>query len=211
VYALGVLKQWFCFSGMILRMNETSSIAPRASGARPGGRSARVQAAVHQAVNELQAAGRDAVTVPAIAARAGVTPSTIYRRWGDLAQLLADVAVSQMRPDTLPADTGAYRNDLLTWLDQYSDEMSSELGRCMLRDVLSAQGRENPGRCVSFCAQQLDTIAERASARGERPVRTEVLLDGVVAPLIYRILFAAETPSTDDVTRWVDAVIDREA
>jgi len=191
-------------------MNETSSPAPRASGARPGGRSARVQAAVHQAVNELQMSGRDDVTVPVIAARAGVTPSTIYRRWGDLAQLLADVAVSRMRPDTLPADTGAYRNDLLTWLEQYRDEMSSELGRSMLRDILSAQGRDNPGRCVSFCAQQLEAIAAHASARGEQPLPTDALLDGVVAPMIYRILFAADIPSTDDVTRWVDTVIERQ-
>ena len=48
---------------------------------RPGGRSARVQAAVHQATRELiEQHGRAALTVPLIAARAGVTPSTIYRR-----------------------------------------------------------------------------------------------------------------------------------
>lgn len=188
-------------------MNDTSHSASRPSGARPGGRSARVQAAVHQAVNELQMSDRDAVTVPAIAARAGVTPSTIYRRWGDLGQLLADVAVSQLRPDTLPSDTGAYRDDLLTWLEQYRDEMSSDLGRSMLRDILTAQGRENPGRCVHFCAQQLDVINERGTARGDRVVPTDALLDGVIAPLIYRILFAPEAPSSDDVTRWVDAVI----
>ena len=47
---------------------------------RPGGRSARVQAAVHAATADLIAAhGRAALTVPLIAARAGVTPSTIYR------------------------------------------------------------------------------------------------------------------------------------
>ena len=57
--------------------------------ARPGGRSARVQAAVHGATSALIAEhGRAAVTVPMIAARAGVTPSTIYRRWGELADLL---------------------------------------------------------------------------------------------------------------------------
>ncbi|MEG2632003.1 MAG: ATP-binding protein, partial [Comamonas sp.] len=59
----------------------------------PGGRSARVQESVHSAVRELlEAHERSSVTVPMIAARAGVTPSTIYRRWGDLSALLADVA-----------------------------------------------------------------------------------------------------------------------
>jgi len=71
---------------------------------RPGGRSARVQAAVHAATTALIAEqGRGELTVPLIAARAGVTPSTIYRRWGDLAELLADVAVERLRPDGEPA------------------------------------------------------------------------------------------------------------
>ena len=52
---------------------------------RPGGRSARVQATVHQAVQLLLARmPREALTFPLIAAEAGVTPSTLYRRWGDL-------------------------------------------------------------------------------------------------------------------------------
>ena len=42
---------------------------------RIGGRSARIQAAVHAAVRELTAeADRGELTVPVIAARAGVTP-----------------------------------------------------------------------------------------------------------------------------------------
>lgn len=39
--------------------------------------------------------GREGLTVPAIAERAGVTPSTIYRRWGNLRELLSDVAVQR--------------------------------------------------------------------------------------------------------------------
>ena len=63
---------------------------PRTS-PRPGGRAARVQAAVHQATHALiEEVGRAELTVPLIAARAGLTPSTIYRRGGDLADLLAE-------------------------------------------------------------------------------------------------------------------------
>ena len=68
-------------------------------GLRPGGRSARVQESIHSAVRALlEEQDRASVTVPQIAARAGVTPSTIYRRWGDLSVLLADVALARMRP-----------------------------------------------------------------------------------------------------------------
>ena len=73
---------------------------------RIGGRSARIQRAVHQAVKNLSATtSREELTVPQIAAEAGVTPSTIYRRWGDLAALLADVAVERLRPVADPQDT----------------------------------------------------------------------------------------------------------
>jgi len=193
-------------------MNEIAPSQARPACPRPGGRSARVQAAIHQAVHELQAEGsREALTVPAIAARAGVTPSTIYRRWGDLSQLLADVAVEQLRPEGLPADTGSYRGDLFTWLEQYRDEMSSDPGRTMLRDVLGVQGRENTGKCALYCTQQLDAISERAVARGERTLATQAILDGVIAPMMYRILFAASTPTSDDVGGWLDATLDARA
>ena len=69
---------------------------------RPGGRSARVQESIHQAVHGLlEEQDRASLTVPQIAARAGVTPSTIYRRCGDLAALLADVAFARMRPEEI--------------------------------------------------------------------------------------------------------------
>lgn len=93
---------------------------------RPGGRSARVQESVHTAVRELEAeSGRASLTVPLIAARAGVTPSTIYRRWGDLHELLSDVAVQRLRPEAPPEDRGNFKADLTTWAEQFLDEMSS--------------------------------------------------------------------------------------
>lgn len=167
---------------------------------RPGGRSARVQAAVHHAVRALQQEqGRAALTVPAIASRAGVTPSTIYRRWGDLAQLLADVAVEQLQPEQPPVDTGSFRSDLLAWLSQYLDEMSSAPGRAMLRDVLGTEGHASAGKCDSFLRQQIDAIRARALVRAEKPIATDLIVRIVVAPLLYRILFAGETPDAQDV------------
>ncbi|MGD3112591.1 helix-turn-helix domain-containing protein [Streptomyces sp. YGL11-2] len=74
---------------------------------RPGGPIARVQASVHAAVRELASqVGRDALTLPMVAQHAGVTPSTIYRRWGDLQELMSDVPVERLRPDTAPKDIG---------------------------------------------------------------------------------------------------------
>ena len=173
------------------------------SGPRPGGRSARVQAAVHAAVNALQdEGGRASLTVPLIAARAGVTPSTVYRRWGDLADLLADVAVEHMRPDAEPPDTCSLAGDLHAWSEQYLDEMTSGVGRAMVRDVLAGTGQPGgqpmPCRCFEFTASQIEAILARARQRGEADVPTaDALMDAVVAPIIYRLLFAPQPPDVD--------------
>ncbi|TBW38417.1 TetR/AcrR family transcriptional regulator [Siculibacillus lacustris] len=164
---------------------------------RPGGRSARVQASVHAAVRRLlEVQDRSELTIPQIAAAAGVTPSTIYRRWGDLADLLADVAVERLRPDCDPADTGSTRGDLEAWFAQYVDEMSSAPGRAMTRDVLAGtSGPRNAGQCVAFTRQQLQVICDRATGRGEAALDLDALVDHVVAPIVFRILFDEVPPS----------------
>lgn len=157
---------------------------------RPGGRSARVQASVHKAVHELLAEmNRTEVTIPLIAARAGVTPSTIYRRWGELQALLADVAVERLRPDMQPVDAGSGKADLEAWAEQYAEEMSSGPGREMIRDVLAAQTGANACKCSEYTRQQIIVIAERAKARGEIFPDLDRVMDQVVAPIMYRILF----------------------
>ncbi|WP_064681211.1 TetR/AcrR family transcriptional regulator [Rhizobium bangladeshense] len=157
---------------------------------RPGGRSARVQASVHSAVRELLAEmNRAEVTIPLIAARAGVTPSTIYRRWGDLQELLADVAVERLRPDMPPVDAGSGKVDLEAWAEQYAEEMSSGPGREMIRDVLAAQAGANACKCCEYTRQQIVVIAERAKARGEAFPDVDRAMDELVAPIMYRILF----------------------
>ncbi|MER5258709.1 TetR/AcrR family transcriptional regulator [Streptomyces sp. NPDC002855] len=158
---------------------------------RPGGRSARVQESVHAAVRELQAElGREALTVPLVAARAGVTPSTVYRRWGDLQELLSDVAVEHLRPEELPADLGSLRADLGAWAEQFLDEMASPAGRAYIRDALLGNpDGSNAGQCSAFAADQIDVVLARASERGEAAPDAEQVIDQVVAPMMYRILF----------------------
>ena len=176
---------------------------------RPGGRSARVQASVHGAVRELLAErNRADVTVPLIAARAGVTPSTIYRRWGDLPELLADVAVARMRPDAPPADTGSLRGDLHAWVEQYLEEISSAPGRAMMRDTLASSVPESlPMQCGCYTAETLEVMLARARLRGESTPSVDALLDAVVAPLVYRLLFGMQAPSVDYARGLVDVVV----
>lgn len=197
-----------CHHGNVDKKGEQVSIPQL----RPGGRSARVQESVHQAVRSCLAEGqRDALTVPMIAARAGVTPSTIYRRWGDLATLLADVAVEKMRPDTGPLDTGDLASDLEAWAQQYYEEMSSVPGRAMMRDVLASSDARRPMQCSTLAREQMQVLVERAQQRAvreEAQVSTadlvDRLMDHLVAPLVYRLLYETQPMSETWISRLVE-------
>jgi AcrR family transcriptional regulator len=174
-------------------------------GLRPGGRSARVQESIHSAVRELlEEQERSTVTVPQIAARAGVTPSTIYRRWGDLSVLLADVALARMQPDGEPANTGSLRGDVRAWAEQYLDEMSSEPGRHILRDV---QCSATPGYCVTIIGAQLQTILDRYPDQPGPSV--DRLINLVVAPTVFRILFSAAALEVEELHRLIEIALDQ--
>ncbi|MEU3660370.1 TetR/AcrR family transcriptional regulator [Streptomyces sp. NPDC032940] len=161
---------------------------------RPGGRSARVQESVHAAVRELEAeVGREALTVPLIAGRAGVTPSTVYRRWGDLQELLSDVAVERLRPESAPRDEGSLKSDLEAWAGLFLEEMSAPAGRAYIRDALLGDpDGSNAGQCSAYAAEQIGIILDRAAGREETSPDVETVMDHLVAPMMYRILFRPE-------------------
>lgn len=174
---------------------------------RTGGRSARVQQSVHQAVRTLLASQpRESITVPLIAQRAGVTPSTIYRRWGDLPSLLADVSLERLRPDAPPTDTGTLAGDLLAWVEQYVDELSSAPGKAMIRDFINSG---HACQCSGILRGQLQQIAERAALRGEPAPATDHLVDQLAAPVVYRVMFSETLPDLQQLTRWVAQALRR--
>jgi AcrR family transcriptional regulator len=159
---------------------------------RQGGRSARIQEAVHLATQALlREVGRGEINVPMIAERAGVTPSTVYRRWGDLTQLLADTAAERLRPVADPDDTGSLAGDLSAFVQQYAEEMASPVGRALLRDVLAEKESDFAAvRCCAYTTDHLQTLNSRALARGAAGFSVEEAIDILIAPICYRILFS---------------------
>src|SRR2546425_529533 len=92
---------------------------------RPGGRSARVRAAVHQAVTDLVAErGYGEFTVGDVAARAGVADTSVYRRWGTLEALLTDVALTRLNTQSPMPDTGSLAGDLHAYAAQVAREIT---------------------------------------------------------------------------------------
>ncbi|MDR2250832.1 TetR/AcrR family transcriptional regulator C-terminal ligand-binding domain-containing protein [Acinetobacter sp.] len=162
------------------------------SGLRPGGRSERIQTAVHQAVKDLQKNFEQSqITIPMIASQAGVTPSTIYRRWGDINQLFSDVALNELKPDMEPKNLGSFQLDITAWIEQYFEEYASEVGQDLLRDVLytSNSDSSNARKCETLIIQQLDIIQNRAKLRGEVTIPNQEIIETVIAPMLFQILF----------------------
>jgi AcrR family transcriptional regulator len=158
---------------------------------RPGGRSERIQIAVHTAVRTLMAEepGRE-LSVAMIAVRAEVPPSTIYRRWETLQKLLEDVASERFLPDSIPKNTESFRGDLENWLEQLVDDISSGPGHILLRERLT--NVRVAQTAAGYVYQNLVCLIDRCAGRGEVVPAADRLMDLIFAPIVYRIFFAGQ-------------------
>jgi AcrR family transcriptional regulator len=181
-------------------MPATASPAPRA-GSRPGGRSARVRAAVHRAVEELVAGdATDVLTIPVVAARAGVHATTVYRRWGSVAELLADVMTSRFSGDIVVPDTGSLRGDLERYASDLAKDLSDPDTLALVRATIGTGGEQGAAACRGERQRQLEAILEREQARGNQTPTLERTTDALLAPLYYRAVFT-DLPLTPEWTR----------
>ncbi|WP_432544366.1 TetR/AcrR family transcriptional regulator [Kineococcus sp. SYSU DK002] len=173
--------------------------------ARPGGRSAKVTAAVHRAVEELLAQG-DPVTIPQVAARAGVNATSVYRRWGDVAALLADTALVRFGTSGDVPDTGTLRGDLRAWGAALVEQAARPTELALLRAAVAA-GPADPGApdgaesacsaCLTGRSAQAEALLAAAEARGEDVPTATRVLDQLVAPVYFRALFGLPAPAVD--------------
>ncbi|MDN5916183.1 MAG: TetR/AcrR family transcriptional regulator [Pseudonocardia sp.] len=165
---------------------------------RPGGRSARVRASVHRAVGELLAEGpAESLTIPAVATRAGVHPTTVYRRWPTLAELLADVAASRFSGDIVVPNTGSLRGDLERWTTDVAVDLADPDVLALMRAALGAAGQDGGDACIADRHAQLTAILDRERARGgpdggpAAVPTTDEAADALLGPLYYRAVFTA--------------------
>jgi AcrR family transcriptional regulator len=182
-----------------------------ASHTRPGGRSARIRAAVHRAVEELLAEGpAEALTIPLVAARAGVHPTTLYRRWGSLAELTADVASSRFSGDIVVPDTGTLRGDLERWASDVAKDLEDPDVLAVVRAAIGAAGSAGGGLCVADRHAQLSAMLERERSRDASADVPDVerAADALLGPLYYRAIFSGRPAPPDWARELVGALLD---
>jgi AcrR family transcriptional regulator len=178
---------------------------------RPGGRSARVRTAVHDAVLDLLGERPwEDITVALVAERSGVHQATIYRRWGSMSELLNDLVVERLVTAGPVPDTGTLREDLLGYATMVAASLEEELVPLILRaTVLEIRPGEVRRASPGFLERerQLQEMLDRAEARGEQVPTLAELFEVVVAPLYFYALFTTPVPAKE-AGRFVDRLLE---
>ena len=183
---------------------------------RPGGRSARVQAAAIAAtLAELAEVGYAALSLESVARRAGVHKTTLYRRWGTREELVLESMLARAGEQISVPDTGSLRQDLLELASTAAANAASPEVAAMARAVAGESPRD--GRLAAanrrFWAERLAldaVIVERAIERGEAAVGTdpELVIEAVLGPIHLRLLLTGEPVDRPFVEGIVDVVVD---
>ncbi|MEU7739517.1 TetR/AcrR family transcriptional regulator [Nonomuraea sp. NPDC049158] len=167
---------------------------------RPGGRTARVRAAVLEATqDELVLHGFHGLSMDAVAARAGVGKTTVYRRWTGAAGLVADLMTELADQSAAHANTGTIEEDLranaLSVLAAITDE---RLGATLQAVIAAATCDEEAAAALStFYGRRIaewGKSIDLAIQRGELPEGTDghEVIRAISAPLYYRLLVTKE-------------------
>ncbi|MEU4230322.1 TetR/AcrR family transcriptional regulator [Nonomuraea sp. NPDC026600] len=178
---------------------------------RPGGRTARVRAAVLEAAqDELVLHGFHGLTMDAVAARAGVGKTTVYRRWTGTAGLVADLMTELADQSAAHANTGTIEEDLranaLSVLNAITDE---RLGPTLQAVIAAATcDKEAAAALNAFYDRRIREWAnsvDLAIRRGELPEGTDgqEVIRAISAPLYYRLLVTREPVDKETAERSV--------
>jgi AcrR family transcriptional regulator len=171
---------------------------------RPGGRSARIRAAVLDAVAAIIAENEvGGLTIEAVAQRAGVARTTVYRRWPTRSSLIADLLVSRARVEIPAPDTGTLEGDLTTLTTAAAAALRGP-NLAILRAAVSASAADED-MATAFGVYWFErtrivaTIIERAVQRGEAPAGTDpgLVLQASAGPLWLAALSHATASPTD--------------
>jgi AcrR family transcriptional regulator len=167
------------------------------TGGRP--RSAEADEAILQAALELLASdGYRALTMEKVRERSGVGKATIYRRYGSKEELVRAAIIHLNADIPLPDDTGSLQGDFAATA-QLVLAGAARTGALTLMPRLLSEVVGEPDMHALFSEHLVEprrrvvrAIIERAKARGEiRPdVDTEVGIDLMVGPFIYRLIMA---------------------
>ncbi|GAA4800317.1 TetR/AcrR family transcriptional regulator [Streptomyces ziwulingensis] len=180
---------------------------------RPGGRTARVRTAVLRAAGDtLAEQGLAGLDLAEIARRAGVGRTTVYRRWGTVTGLVADL-LTDMAEQSLPrTETGSLLGDLQANARLVRRTLADARQGALFKAVIAAatgepRTAEALRRFYEIRVAEWAPCVQQAVDRGELPADTDSheVIRAVSAPLYYRLLTGGDPPDETAADRAAEA------
>ncbi|MFF3711177.1 TetR/AcrR family transcriptional regulator [Streptomyces phaeochromogenes] len=182
---------------------------------RPGGRTARVRAAVLRAAGDVLAEqGFAHLDLADVARRAEVGKTTVYRRWGSVTGLVADL-LAEMAEESLPrTETGAVLGDLRANARLVRRTLADVRQGALFRAVIAAAAcdertAEGVRRFYDVRVAEWAPCVEQGVFRGELPSGTDAaeVVRAVSAPLYYALLTTGVAPGVAAADRAAEAAV----
>ncbi|MEU7633964.1 TetR/AcrR family transcriptional regulator [Nocardia sp. NPDC049220] len=179
---------------------------PAPGSVRPGGRTARIRAAVLRVAGDLLAErGFGALDLGEVAAAAEVGKTTVYRRWRTPAGLVTDLLADMAEQSLSHVDTGTLLADLTTNARLVAETLIAPRQGRLFRAVIAAATCDETAaaalrRFYDIRLTEWAPCITAAIRRGEAPPGTDAraVLSAVAGPLYYRLLASGDP--IDDTT-----------
>lgn len=154
------------------------------------------------ALELLGEVGFEAMSIEAIAARAGVGKTTIYRRYSGKAELVAD-AIETIREEVVIPNTGSLESDLDALIENAAQITLSPLGRQSVAMILSSASSNTEFAQIYWTKylqprrQAFAIVIERAKERNEVPVDLDpgLVFDTMSGIMLYALIFPPTSES----------------
>ncbi|MEU9630184.1 TetR/AcrR family transcriptional regulator [Streptomyces luteogriseus] len=182
---------------------------------RPGGRTARVREAVLRAAEDaLTEQGFSGLDLADIARRADVGKTTVYRRWGTVAALVADLLQGMAEQSAPRTETGSLLGDLTanallvqrTLTDPRQGPLFKALIAAATGDARTAAALH---RFYDIRVREWAPCVRQAVDRGEVPRGTDAheVVRAVSAPLYYHLLISGDRLDETTAARAAEAAV----
>ncbi len=162
-------------------------------------------------IEVLIESGFDTLSIREVAERAAVNESSIYRRWGNKANLVVDALLSRTRLEIPTPDTGSLREDLLATLRSIAAVLDSALGESLVRVALRQDTFSNQDRARFWNDRftRASAIFDRAEERGDlrSGVDRFLTIETLIGPLYLRMLLTREPLNEGVLETVVDLVL----
>ena len=193
-----------------------SEVFPRRSPGRP--RDASISERALTATRDLLTErGFDATTVQAVAERAGVHASALYRRWPSRIEMIAEATFPGLDPASV-APVGDLRRDLRRFIRAYTAAFTAPAARAAAAGLLAHNQGSAPSQAASRRPPELNLrvsarpqfraiLSAAAPGSVDPAIDADDVFDMLLGAILVRILLPAATARRQPAERVVDLTI----